>query len=297
MEKVRFLYNQASGTTSVADHLDEIIGVYQRRGYQILPLKITFDQIDEEVLNSDSDLHHILIAGGDGTINYVVNVLKNNGIKTPIAVLPTGTANDFASVLGMPSNIVEACRRILSGEIRKIDLGHAGEKYFVNIFSCGLLTEVSQKTPTVLKNVFGKVAYYFSSIGELPKFKRLNINLHSEHGSFEGQSLVFFVFNGQTAGKIRLAYMSELDDGLLDVIVVKTDNIVESIAALAHFMRRGGKSYPPGIIHFKTDKLYVDSLNNESTDIDGQAGPGFPVEITCEKHAIEIICPKTKIKK
>ena len=296
MEKVRFVYNPKSGETVITEWLDGIIDVYQRRGFTVVPYRISFSDTEEwDMLDGvDETYHHILVAGGDGTVNYVVNNLKRRGLDVPVAVLPTGTANDFASMLGVPSDIGRACRQILSGEIRRVDLGRANDEYFVNVFSCGLFTEVSQKTPTFLKNTFGKLAYYFGGLGELPNFRKMHISIESDGGSYEGSSLIFFVFNGRTAGQMRFAYLSRLDDGLLDVIVVKGDSPIETIRTIFHFIKRNTGDYPPGIAHFKSRDIMLYSYNEEATDIDGQAGPAFPVHITCEADALRVVCPLPK---
>lgn len=231
MQKVRFAYNPKAGETVITDWLDNIIDIYQRGGYSIMPYRLAFTEAEETDLLDDIDgsYHHILVAGGDGTVNYVVNMLKRRNLDLPVAVLPTGTANDFANTLGVPSDIEKACRRILGGEIRRVDLGRANDEYFVNVFSCGLFTDVSQKTPTILKNTFGKLAYYFGGLGELPNFRKMHISIESDGGNYEGPSLIFFVFNGRTAGQMRFAYLSEIDDGLLDVIVIKGDRPIETV--------------------------------------------------------------------
>lgn len=296
MEKVRFVYNHRSGETIITEWLDNIVEIYQSRGYAIMPYRLMFqDEEDQDMMGCvDESFHHILIAGGDGTVNYVVNIMKRMQVDVPIAILPTGTANDFANMLGVPSDIAKACRRILSGEIQTVDLGRANDEYFVNVFSCGLFTEVSQKTPTILKNTFGKLAYYFGGLGEIPLFRKMHISIQAEEASFEGSSLIFFVFNGRTAGQMRFAYLSQIDDGLLDVIVVKGDSPIDTIRTIFHFINRNTKNYPPGIMHFKTKELTVYSYNEETTDIDGQAGPRFPVHITCEPGALRVIKPKLR---
>ncbi len=296
MEKVRFVYNPKSGETVITEWLDNIIDIYQRRGFSVIPYRISFSETEErDMLDGvDETYHHILVAGGDGTVNYVVNNLKRKGLDVPLAVLPTGTANDFANMLGVPSDIGRACRQILSGEIRSVDLGRANDEYFVNVFSCGLFTEVSQKTPTFLKNTFGKLAYYFGGLGELPNFRKMHISIESDGGNYEGSSLIFFVFNGRTAGQMRFAYLSEIDDGLLDVIVVKGDSPIETIRTIFHFIKRNTGNYPPGIAHFKSRDIMLYSYNEETTDIDGQAGPAFPVRITCEAAALRVVCPVPK---
>ena len=100
------------------------------------------------------------------------------GLNLPVAVLPAGTANDFATLLGMPTDIEEACRAILAGRIHAMDLGRANGRYFANVFSCGLFTDVSQKTPTAWKNNLGKIAYYINGIGDLPRFRKMEALHH-----------------------------------------------------------------------------------------------------------------------
>ena len=293
MQKVRFIYNPKSGETVISEWLDHIIEIYQGHGYTVVPYRLCFGDTEETDMfdGVDQSYHHALIAGGDGTVNYVVNVMKRRGLDVPVAVLPTGTANDFAHVLGVPSDLAKACRRILNGEIRTMDLGRANDEYFVNVFSCGLFTDVSQKTPTILKNTFGKLAYYFGGLGELPNFRKMHISIESAHGNYEGSSLIFFVFNGRTAGQMRFAYLSEPDDGLLDVIVIKGDSPIETIRTIFHFIKRNNGSYPPGVVYFKSDDVTLYSYSEESTDIVGQPGPRFPVHITCEAGALRVICP------
>ncbi len=295
MKKVRFIYNPKSGENTVTNRLDEIIGLYQSRGYTIVPLRLDFKLSDGEIASElKGDYDHILVAGGDGTVNYLVNLVKANGIETPMAFLPSGTANDFANVLGMPSDIVKACEEVLDGEARDVDLGKVNGQWFANVFSCGLFSDISQKTPTILKNTFGKLAYYATGVGDLVRFRKLHIKIESDGGNYEGPSVIFFVFNGKTAGKLRLAYLSEVDDGMLDILILKGDNPIENIQTVLHYVTlpRKPKKYPAGMEHIRCTKLRAECATQELTDIDGQTGPDFPVEITCEKGALKVICPK-----
>ena len=299
MKRVRLIYNPQSGETVITEWLDKIIEIYQAHGCLIEPYRLNFsDNEEQEMLRGiDETYFHILIAGGDGTINYVVNAMKRLGMDLPIAVLPTGTANDFSHMMGVPSDLARACRRILAGTEQRVDLGRANNEYFVNVFSCGLFTDVSQKTPTILKNTFGKLAYYFGGLGEIPNFRKMHISIETPNESYDGSSLIFFVFNGRTAGQMRFAYMAEPDDGLLDVIVIKGDRSIETIRTIFHFIKRNTGSYPPGVVYFKSDDITVNSYNDESTDIDGQQGPSFPIHITCKKGALRIIVPAASGKK
>lgn len=192
MKKVKFIYNPFSGEGVVTKNLDTIIGKYQAKGYSIVPFRISTEQnLEDAFIDIDNSYHHILGAGGDGTLNQIINLMKEKDLDIPIAILPVGTANDFAKYIGMPGDIGEACDKILNGEIREIDLGKANDRYFINVFSFGLFTDISQKTPTHLKNTLGKLAYYINGIKELPSFKKLDIKVTSDEFSYEGNALIF----------------------------------------------------------------------------------------------------------
>ena len=292
MKKVKFIYNPFSGEKEILKYLDYLIYSYQKKSFTVIPYRLGFDRdISEAFADIDDTFDHILISGGDGTVNEIVNGMKKLNIDLPIGVIPAGTANDFAHLIGMPQSIRYSIDAILNSEVSLVDLGKANNKYFVNIFSCGLFTDVSQKTPTEYKNTFGKLAYYFTGIKELPKFKTLDLSIKSKNFNYEGSSILFFVFNGRTAGNLEVAHDSTVDDGYLDVIIIPADNILEKLSILPHLLNKNNTSYPKGIIHFKTDEIEIDVKNSNeyTTDIDGEQGPKFPIKITCEKNSLKVL--------
>lgn len=301
MKKVAFLYNPRSGEGTLPERLDELIEVHQQAGYALVPYRMVFaPQQAEQILKLvDASFHHVLIAGGDGTVNYVVNLLKKNGLDVPIAALPTGTANDFAALFSLPSDPVKACALLLEGQIERIDLGEVNGEYFVNVFSCGLFSDISQRTPTILKNTFGRLAYYVNGISDLPKFRLMQLDVRSDGGGYIGPALMFFVFNGRTAGKLPIAYLSQVDDGLLDVLIIKGDNPGENLQGIFHYMTlvRRNKEYPSAMVHIRCTRLLAESSKPEATDMDGQAGPALPVQIACLKGGLQVLAPKPKAKK
>lgn len=291
MKKVKFIYNPFSGEAVVTKNLDTIIGKYQAKGYTIVPFRISTEQnLEDAFLDIDSSYHHILGAGGDGTINQIINIMKKKNLDIPLAILPVGTANDFAKYIGMPADIGSACDKILAGKIQEIDLGKANDKYFINVFSFGLFTDVSHKTPTHLKNTIGKLAYYLNGIKELPSFKKLDIKVTSDEFFYEGNALIFFTFNGRTAGNINISYKSEINDGLLDVIIVKGENIRSTLSSLLAFLKLEHLEKPKDIIHFTTSDFTVE-YNDSSleSDIDGEVGPTSPIHISCIENGLKMI--------
>ena len=289
MKKVRFIYNPYSGENGIIDEIDNVIRIHQDVGMIIVPYRIKKGKDLSEALDTVDDTYaYILIAGGDGTVDSVVNAMEQRNINLPIGILPVGTANDFGSFLGIPSDVETACKQILSSKPKLIDIGKINEKYFVNVASTGLFTDVSQKTDVNLKNTIGKLAYYLKGLEELPNFRRLKLKLTSKECTFDGEMYLLLVFNGKTAGNFNLATEADVTDGKLDVIIFKAIQIIELIPLFIKVLR-GEHLDSDKVVYFKTDDLYIESSEDIVTDIDGERGPDFPLRIQCIEKGIKVL--------
>ena len=286
MKKVRFIYNPFSGEGSILNKIDKIIEIHEERDYQIVPFRISKNKGIKEALEIvDESYSYILIAGGDGTVDVLLNAMKEKGLNLPIGILPVGTANDFGKFINIPQDIEEACKQILSSKPVKVDIGKINDRYFINVAST-LFTDVSQKTDVTLKNAIGKLAYYIKGIEELPNFRKLKIKLKSKEVDYNGEMYLMLIFNGQTAGNFKLATRSM--DGLLDVIVIKAVQIFEVLPLFIKVLK-GEHLDSNKVIYFKTNDLYIECEEGIVTDIDGERGPDFPLHIQCIKDAIEVL--------
>ncbi|MDD6796342.1 MAG: YegS/Rv2252/BmrU family lipid kinase [Clostridiaceae bacterium] len=289
MKKVRLIYNPYSGENIILNELDIIIELHQEKGYQIIPYRIEREHSVGEALDIiDENYKYIIVAGGDGTVDSVVNAMMERNIDLPIAILPVGTANDFGTFLDMPSDVKEACQRILNSEPKPVDVGRINNKYFVNVASTGLFTDVSQKTDVNLKNTIGKLAYYLKGIEELPNFRKLKVKLTSKEIEYEGEMYLILVFNGQTAGNFKLATRADLTDGFLDVIMIKAVAIYEILPLFIKILK-GEHLASDKVIYFKTKEILIESHEDIVTDIDGERGPDFPLHIECIQGGIKVL--------
>lgn len=290
MKRVKFIYNPYSGENAIISRMDDVMSTHQKAGYTVEPFRIDKDSdIKDAFYGMDETYKYILIAGGDGTLDSVINKMKQNNIDLPVAFLPVGTANDFAKYLGMPSDVEAACNQIINSKIRRFDLGKINNKYFVNVASTGLFTDISQKTDNNLKNTMGKLAYYVKALEDLTNLKRINVKIESPVVNFEGKIYTLLIFNGQTAGNIKFADLSQADDGLLDVVVIKKELITSALNNLIIKMKKGQLADMDGVLYFKTSELRVECDDDVVTDIDGEKGPDFPLEISCERRGIKIL--------
>jgi YegS/Rv2252/BmrU family lipid kinase len=289
MKKVRFIYNPYSGENSIINELDNVIKLHQEVDLTVVPYRIQKGRDLAEALDIiDETYSYILIAGGDGTVDSVVNAMKNKNINIPIGILPVGTANDFGKFINMPNDIQEACKQILDSKPVAVDVGKINDKYFINVASSGLFTDVSQKTDVNLKNTIGKLAYYLKGIEELPNFRKLKIKLLSKECNYDGEMYLLLVFNGKTAGNFNLATEAEITDGKLDVIIFKAIQIIELLPLFIKLLK-GEHLDSDKVVYFKTDNLYIESSEDIVTDIDGERGPDFPLNIQCIKGGIKLL--------
>ncbi len=166
----------------------------------------------------------LIAAGGDGTLNEVVHGLMDlsKGARPALGVVPLGTANDFAAGCGIPHDPEEALALCMEGEAAPIDIGKANEHWFLNAASVGFGAEVTATTPPELKRLLGHAAY--TVMGAI-----LAMNVHHYHGrltlpdrEITGSGPAAIVGNGrQTGGGVQVAPRARIDDGLLDVLIVR----------------------------------------------------------------------------
>ena len=290
MNKVKFIYNPYSGENSIITDIDKVIMVHQKHGYNVVPYRISLEyDLSKAFEDIDESYTYILVAGGDGTVDNVVNHMKKFNIDIPIAILPVGTANDFAKFIGMPQDVELACEQILTSQVKRMDIGKINDKYFINVASTGLFTDVSQKTDVNLKNTIGKLAYYVKGIEQIPTLRKLKIKVSSEDMQYDGDMYLMLVFNGQTAGNLKLAYKSQIDDGLLDVIIIKAGMIKDTIGLFIKMLKGEHLEDVSGLLYFKSDKIEIECYEDIVTDIDGERGPDFPLTIECEKGGLQIL--------
>jgi diacylglycerol kinase family enzyme len=105
MRKVLFLYNTASGRGRISQQVDRIVDIFTMHGWIVAPELIDFQR---NPFNDHPDIERVVVAGGDGTVNYIVNCMYERGLQLEIGVLPAGTANDFAGVVGMSHDPLES---------------------------------------------------------------------------------------------------------------------------------------------------------------------------------------------
>ena len=286
MKTAVFLYNPESGKGIIARNVGCISTIFQAYGYDVTPQRIDFT-VNPFDGNETIDL--MVVAGGDGTVNYAVNAMKRKGLDIPIGVIPAGTANDFAGAVGMSREPLEAARQIASGSVERLDCGRVNDLYFVNIFSFGIFTTTSQRTPDERKHKIGKLAYIIEGVKEFRTMHAVPLEIEADGERFDLRSLMVLIFNGETAGGFHLARRSSIKDGLFDCILLEKKNFFRSTLAMCRYLAGGS---PKIVRHLRARRIDIRSSVNEPTDVDGQKGAEFPLHIECLAGGLRVMCAK-----
>lgn len=281
--KTLFLYNPRSGRGFIQTNVGKICQTLARNGAEVTVEKIDFTV---NPFDSHRDIDTVVVAGGDGTVNFVVNCMKARELDLVIGIIPAGTANDFAHALGLSARPLRAAEQLVSGVVRRVDCGRVNGRYFVNIFSFGLFTTTSQHTPDIRKHLFGRFAYLTEGWKELRRMHGIPLHIRTEYEEMDIVALITLTFNGRTAGGFRIARQSSVRDGLLDCLVLERHTFAASCWAMIRHMLGG---HPRVIKHIRAAHIEMTSPLNESTDVDGQRGPGFPLTIECLGGALKVI--------
>lgn len=285
MKKARVIYNPVAGKELMKKNLADILDVLEQAGFEASAFATTPEENSAKnearrVAEAGYDL--VVAAGGDGTINEVVNGIAPLEKRPKMAIIPGGTTNDYARALKIPrDNVREAAKVVLKNQTIKMDIGKAADSYFINIAAGGHLTELTYEVPTELKSIFGYLAYLAKGAELLPRIKPIPMHLKYDDGVYDGNASMFFLgLTNSVGGFEQIVPDAKLDDGKFSLIIVKTANVFE-ILHLVGLLINGGKHVNDRrIIYTKTSKLEVnlpDPNKRLMINLDGEYGGDAPM--------------------
>ncbi len=230
----------------------------------------------------------IIAAGGDGTINEVVNGIGESEVT--FGILPVGTMNVFALELGIPVNDLEKGWEVVeAGHTRDIDLPRANDEFFVQLAGVGLDAEVVGQVTPDQKKVLGPVSYVLS-LAQVAARKPPLIHLRAGDGT-EREGCFLLVGNGRFyGGPVELFPDAKPDDGLLDVVLFKNQSHWDVLRYL-HAIAFGSHPELPDVEYFQTAGLQVSSETDVPVELDGDLAGSVPFEFGFAKRKLRVLAP------
>lgn len=294
MQKARIIYNPTAGRELFKRHIPDVLMKLEAAGYETSchATKGAGDATAAASLAAERGFDVVIAAGGDGTINEVVNGLAEHEVRPKLGIIPVGTTNDFARAIKANGSIEKAVDIIAEGNTKKIDIGKMNDQYFINIAGGGRLTELTYEVPSKLKTVLGQLAYYIKGVEMLPTLKPTPVKIEYDGKLFEGEVTLFLVANTNSVGGFeRLAPKADLDDGMFDFLILKKANMAD-LLRLATLVLRGEHLNDDLVIYTKANRIKVTSEEKVQLNLDGEFGGILPAEFTNLYQHIEIFVPK-----
>ena len=230
----------------------------------------------------------IVAAGGDGTINEVVNGLA--GTTAALGLLPIGTVNVFATELGLPSGDLKECWQIIcEGHTRTIDLPSANGKHFVQLAGIGLDAQAVKETSVAFKRSFGPLSYLVSA-AQIASRPPPHLVIESK-GAARIEGSFVLIGNGRLyGGPFPFFKRALIDDGLLDIVVFKRIGYLDIIRYLQDVIFSSSISMPD-LEYFQTKRVRVSSEEEVPVEVDGELIGNCPVEFRVRERGLRVLAP------
>ncbi|UOQ48961.1 diacylglycerol kinase [Gracilibacillus caseinilyticus] len=300
MKRARIIYNPTSGREAFKKELPEVLRRFEEAGYETSAHSTTCegDAISAARKAVERQFDLIIAAGGDGTINEVIQGMAEQDNRPKLAIIPVGTTNDFARALSIPREILKAVNVILENQTRKLDIGKVNDHYFMNIAGAGKLTELTYDVPSKLKTMLGQLAYYLKGIELLlPALKPTKVQIEYDGKWFDDEIMLFLVSNSNSVGGFeKLAPDAKMDDGYFDLVILRKTNLAEFVR-IASLATRGAHLDDKHIFYTKANRIKVHTEEKMQLNIDGEYGGLLPGEFENLYQHIEFFVSKEFIEK
>ncbi|MBE5997127.1 MAG: diacylglycerol kinase family lipid kinase [Lachnospiraceae bacterium] len=296
-EKLLFIFNPRSGKGTYTSRLTDILTVLSNGGYRVetYPTQKHGDAA-ERAMRAEEDIAVVAAAGGDGTLNEVINGLYAGRHPLPVGYIPVGSTNDFAASLELPGDPVKAAELIVKRNTRAIDLGLFNDSTFVYVAAFGAFTNVAYETDQKLKNIFGHAAYILSgvrAIGEIKAYPMTVTIRKDEDGTeqvSEGRFIYGMITNSISVGGFRniTGKYVALSDGLFEVTLIREPKDILDLQGIVATLL-GSAAGSPLVENYKTSAISFVTEEPIPWTLDGEFGGNHKeVRINNLKEVLQI---------
>lgn len=293
MKKMLFILNPNAGVRKANKFLAEILGIFNRAGYDVHTYVTAGPGEGGKIVRERAgEMDVVVCCGGDGTYNEVMAGLLQSGAEAALGYIPAGSTNDFASSLGLPSDVLAAAKVIAKGKLRRYDVGSFGGRYFAYVASFGAFTQTSYATPQSVKNTLGHLAYILGGISEISQIKKHHIRLETEDRVIEDDFIFGAICNSTSLGgvlKLDKA-MVDMQDGKFELLLIRAPRNLGELGSCLQALQT--KRYNCNMITFCTaQKVQVTAPEDLPWSLDGERENGrSTVLVENLQQVVPLIC-------
>lgn len=289
------IFNPVAGQGNPETDLAEIRAILEPE--MDLDIYLTTEEVGADQLAQEAierGVEAIIASGGDGTLSAVAVAVV--GTDIPLGIVSRGTANAFATALGLPDTIESACQTILQGVTHNVDVAYCNDLPMILLTGIGFEAETVERADRESKKRFGILAYILAGVQELRELESFDVEIETPDKIIKTTAAAVTVANAApptsvlAQGPAGIVY----DDGLLDLTIVAPNSKAGAIAATYHlFQTASAKSAAErddiGYLRAKQFKITTDPP--QKVAIDGEVVGTTPVEIKCLPAALKVFVP------
>jgi YegS/Rv2252/BmrU family lipid kinase len=251
----------------------------------------SIDDLKQAIEDHGANADRIVIGGGDGTISAALPQLLRLG--KPLAVLPLGTANDFARTLGVPDDAKAAAETALGGREHRIDVGEVNGRPFINVASVGLAAKVTQEQSGQLKRRWRVLSYVISLWRAASAARPFYLEIELDGAAaWYGAAYQVSIGNGRFhGGGLTVSDQAALDDGKFDLYLVRPGAAWQLFAAVTHL--RFGFAKPDLLKRDRATRITLRTATPRPINVDGELNAATPATFELIPAALTVIVPPT----
>lgn len=217
------IVNPRAGRTRSMAPMFDAVARFCEEGWLVSVRKTAYPGHAAEIVEEEgADFDRIVCCGGDGTLNETVRGAMTLASPPPLGYIPSGSTNDFAASLSLPSDPLQAAGQILSSEGKRLDVGTFNGRPFVYVASFGAFTRTSYSAPQNIKNDLGHLAYILEGVRDLSSLRPYPATVATEEEVFDGDFLFGAITNATSVGGLMKLHKDQvvLDDGMFEMLLV-----------------------------------------------------------------------------
>lgn len=249
---------------------------------------VALQRLPAMLRDSRHTIDRVIVGGGDGTLNRVLETLIE--LELPVGVLPLGTANDLAATLGLPQNLEEACSVIAAGNTRRIDLGWVNGKHFVNEGSLGLTAHLARNLSPAAKKQWGIFAIAGNALRVLTKARPFRAQLRCDDNRYQVRTLQVTIGNGERFGGFIKNVDADIADRQLDLYSLEIEHFLDIVRLLPALVR-GRFTECPGVRLERGREIEVRTRYPRAVYTDGERTAATPAVFRSIPSALAVFAP------
>lgn len=292
-----FVYNPESGKSSIVKLKEYVLKKLGKKYGEIDCVATTHSGHAKELAkDAIGKYDYFFIAGGDGTLNEVINGFGSSEEKPIIGYIPCGTVNDIARSLGISRNIKRAVKNLLKGKPFEHDIFRLNRRYGIYVCCTGLFTKSSYDTDRYNKKKYGKFAYFKKGVNEIKETKPVTVTLEVNGETIKKNCGLVLILNSRSVAGFKINKKADLNDGEVEIVLFhsKKKNIpFDEISIIFKAFAFGINSVKnhPSVVYRKASSFKITTDDGTVINLDGEKSDEGSFNFTVLPKAVKIIAP------